>query len=240
MARLLPGDGGFLSLLVLTPGIVDPYDNNDRAVDPGGRGPEVMMPVTNELVSPQSDPNSSFQLVARAKGGDQLAIELLCSRYLKRLESWAHGRLPAWARSYLDTEDIAQETLVQVIRRLDQFEPKHEGAFQGYVFRTMINRVLDEMRKANRKPPGSPLDSQQLSESPSPFEIAVEQQLRQRYESALLRLRDSDRDAIVERIELELSWSEVMLALEKPSPAAAQMAVSRALVKLAREMSLEE
>jgi RNA polymerase sigma factor (sigma-70 family) len=196
--------------------------------------------VTTESIAAQSDPNSSFQLLARAKRGDQLAIELLCSRYLKRLETWAHGRLPPWARSYLDTEDIAQETLVQVIRRLDQFEPKHEGAFQGYVFRTMINRVLDEMRRANRKPPASPLDSQHLSDSPSPFELAVEQQLRARYESALLRLSDSDRDAIVARIELELSWSEVMLALEKPSTAAAQMAVSRALVKLAREMCLDE
>ena len=196
--------------------------------------------MVQEPVSPQSDPNSSFHLLARAKGGDQLAIELLCSRYLKRLEAWAHGRLPPWARSYLDTQDIAQETLVQVMRKLDQFEPRHEGAFQGYVFRTMINRVLDELRRANRKPAGSPLDSQQPSPSPSPFELAAGQQLRDRYESALLRLKDSDRDAIVARIELELSWSEVMIALEKPSTAAAQMAVTRALVKLAREMSIEQ
>ena len=196
--------------------------------------------MTDETLSFQSDPNSSFHLVTRAKSGDQLAIELLCSRYLKRLETWAHGRLPAWARSAVDTQDIAQETLVQVIRRLEHFEPKHEGAFQGYVFRTMINRVLDEMRRANRRPSGSPLDSRQLSGSPSPFDLAVEQQLRDRYESALLRLKDGDRHAIVARIELELSWPEVVNALEKPSVAAAQMAVSRALVKLAREMCLDQ
>jgi RNA polymerase sigma factor (sigma-70 family) len=195
--------------------------------------------VTEETLSFRSDPNSSFHLVTRAKNGDQLAIELLCSRYLKRLETWAHGRLPSWARSHVDTQDIAQETLVQVLRRLDHFEPKHEGAFQGYVFRTMINRVLDEMRRAHRKPPGTPLDSQQQSASPSPFDLAVEHQLRGRYEAALLRLKESDRDAIVARIELELSWPEVVSALEKPSIPAAQMAVSRALVKLAREMSLE-
>jgi RNA polymerase sigma factor (sigma-70 family) len=200
--------------------------------------PEGNATVTEETLAFQSDPNSSFHLVTRAKSGDQLAIELLCSRYLKRLETWAHGRLPIWARSAVDTQDIAQETLVQVIRRLDQFEPKHEGAFQGYVFRTMINRVLDEMRRANRRPSGSPLDSRQLSGSPSPFDLAVEGQLRERYESALLRLKEGDRNAIVARIELELSWPEVVNALEKPSVAAAQMAVSRALVKLAREMSL--
>lgn len=198
-----------------------------------------MIEMTGQMLPFQSDPSSSFQLVARAKSGDQLAIELLCSRYLKRLETWAHGRLPPWARATADTQDIAQETLVQVIRRLDQFEPKHEGAFQGYVFRTMINRVLDELRRANRRPSGAPLDTQQLSGSPSPYDLAVEQQLRDRYESALLRLKDGDREAIVARIELELSWAEVANALEKPSIAAAQMAVSRALVKLAREMCLE-
>lgn len=196
--------------------------------------------MAEETLSFQSDPNSSFHLVSRAKNGDRLAIELLCSRYLKRLEAWAHGRLPQWARSHVDTQDIAQETLVQVIRRLDFFEPKHEGAFQGYVFRTMINRVLDELRRAHRKPAGEPLDSQHDSGTPSPFDLVVERQLRDRYESALLRLRESDREAIVARIELELSWPEVVNALEKPSVAAAQMAVSRALVKLAREMCLDQ
>lgn len=191
-------------------------------------------------VSFDSDPYSSLHLVARARSGDQLAIELLCSRYLKRLQVWAHGRLPAWARGQADTQDIAQDTLIQVLRRLEHFEPRHEHAFQGYVFRTMINRVLDEIRRSHRRPPGEALDSAHSTAEPTPFDLAVEHQLRERYESALLRLRDSDRDAIIARIELELSWPEVVNALEKPSVAAAQMAVSRALVKLAREMALEQ
>jgi RNA polymerase sigma factor (sigma-70 family) len=193
----------------------------------------------SETAVVQPDPNSSLQLVARAKSGDRIAMELLCSRYLKRLQAWAHGRLPEWARGQMDTQDIAQETLIQVIRRLDQFEPKHEGAFQAYVFRTMINRVLDEIRRSHRKPAGSPLDSQHVSSAPSPLDVAAERQLRDRYEHALLKLKDQDRDAIVARIELELPWADVAQALEKPSVAAARMAVSRALVKLAREMSDE-
>lgn len=193
--------------------------------------------MSHEPLAFQNDPNSSFLLVTRAKSGDRMAIELLCSRYLKRLEAWAHGRLPPWARGRLDTQDLAQETLMQVLRRLDQFTPAHEGAFQGYVFRTMIHRVVDEIRAATRKPPLVPIPDTQLADTPSPYEVAAGEQLRARYERALLRLRDADREAIVARIELDLSWSEVVSALEKPSVAAAQMAVSRALVKLAREMS---
>lgn len=188
---------------------------------------------------PEIDPNSSFTLIARAKSGDHVAVELLCARYLKRIERWAHGRLPIGARSHVDTQDIAQETLVQVIRRLDHFEPMHDGGFQGYVFRTMINRVNDELRKIHRRPRNTSLEPDYKSPAPSPMEWAVAGELRTNYEQALLRLSDSDRDAIVARVELELSWEEVVNALQKPSVAAARMAVSRALVKLAREMSHE-
>lgn len=182
---------------------------------------------------------SSLQLVIRAKAGDQMAMELLCSRYLRRLQAWAHGRLPAWARGAADTQDLAQETLSRVVQKLAAFEPKHDGAFEGYVFRAMINRVLDEIRKAQRRPQGDPLDPQRSSADPSPFELAVGTELRARYDAALLRLSEGDREAIVARIELELSWREVADALGKPSIPAAQMTVSRALVKLAREMSHE-
>src|SRR5262245_6096276 len=122
----------------------------------------------------------SLQLVIRAKAGDQMAMELLCSRYLRRLQAWAHGRLPAWARGAADTQDLAQETLSRVVQKLAAFEPKHDGAFEGYVFRAMINRVLDEIRKAQRRPQGDPLDPQRSSADPSPFELAVGTELRAR------------------------------------------------------------
>jgi RNA polymerase sigma factor (sigma-70 family) len=181
------------------------------------------------------DPASSVALLVRARDGDQVAMELLCSRYLRRLQSWAHGRLPAWARGAIDTQDLAQETLSRVIQKLPRFEPAHDGGFEGYVFRAMINRVLDEIRRAQRRPLGDVLEDRP-SMDPSPFELAVGGELRDRYDAALLRLSESDRNAIVARIELELSWPEVMEALGKPSIPSAQMTVSRALVKLAREM----
>jgi RNA polymerase sigma factor (sigma-70 family) len=185
-----------------------------------------------------ADSDSSLALVLRAREGDNLALELLCSRYLRRLQAWAHGRLPAWARGVVDTQDLAQETLARVIQKLPRFEPAHDGGFEGYVFRAMINRVLDEIRRAQRRPSGEPLQDHESLE-PSPFDLAVGSELRERYDAALLRLTETDRNAIVARIELELSWPEVTEALCKPSIPAAQMTVSRALVKLAREMCHE-
>src|SRR5829696_8052644 len=47
------------------------------------------------------DPESSLALVERARDGDDEALGRLCARYLPRLQRWAHGRLPSWARGAL-------------------------------------------------------------------------------------------------------------------------------------------
>jgi RNA polymerase sigma-70 factor (ECF subfamily) len=52
------------------------------------------------------------------------------------------------------------------------------------------------------------------------------------------RLRDSDRQAIIARVELGLPYAQVAAALGKPNIAATHVAVSRALVRLAKEMAV--
>jgi DNA-directed RNA polymerase specialized sigma24 family protein len=59
------------------------------------------------------------------------------------------------------------------------------------------------------------------------------------YEEALARLRPSDRDAIVGRLELDLSYEELAATLGKPNANAARSTVVRAIVQLAREMRRE-
>jgi RNA polymerase sigma-70 factor (ECF subfamily) len=52
-------------------------------------------------------------------------------------------------------------------------------------------------------------------------------------------LQEDEREAVVARIELGLSYAEVARAVGKPSSDAARMMISRALVRLAREMGHE-
>jgi RNA polymerase sigma-70 factor, ECF subfamily len=188
------------------------------------------------LKSP-SEAESSFALVLRARTGDDDAVGQLCSRYLPRLQRWAHGRLPAYARSAVETQDLAQETLIQAVRHLKTFEPRHEGAFQAYLRQTLLNRIRDEIRRGRRRGPADSLDTSAPAKSPSPLEEAIGQETLERYEEALGRLRPEDREAIIARIEMGLDYAEVAEALGKPSAGAANMAVSRALVKLAKEMA---
>lgn len=180
---------------------------------------------------------TSFELVQRARAGDADALNDLCARYLPRLTRWAHGRLPASARGALDTHDLVQDTLTNVVQRLDKFEPRHEGAFQGYLRQALLNRIRDEARRGVRRGPAEPLESVHPTSDPSPLEEAIGQEALERYEAAMSRLRPDDREAIVARIELGLPYPEVAAALGKPSIPATHMAVSRALVRLAQEMA---
>jgi RNA polymerase sigma-70 factor (ECF subfamily) len=180
---------------------------------------------------------SSLILVRRAHDGDHAAIDALFTRYIPRLQRWAHGRLPVWARGALDTHDLVQDTFMHVLQRLDQFEPRHEGAFQGYLRQALFNRIRDEIRRVQRRGLAVPLDIESPAQNPSPLEQAVGQETLERYEAALARLGDDDREAIILRVELGYPYSEIVIALGKPSVAAAQMTVSRALVRLAKEMS---
>lgn len=179
---------------------------------------------------------SSFTLVERACQGDERALNDLCARYLPRLERWAHGRLPAWARGPLDTHDLVQEALAGVARRIRRFDPHHKGAFQAYVRQALLNRVRDQIRVAGRRPTAG-LDPEAASSDPSPLELAIGREALERYEAALERLTPADRNAIILRVELGCPIAEVAEALDKPSLDAARMAVTRALVRLAAEMS---
>lgn len=187
------------------------------------------------LNSPALD--ATVELLGRAQSGDPEAVNLLFSRYLPPLRRWARGRLPQYARDLLETEDLVQETMVHAFRRLKGFEMRHDGALHAYLRQAVINRIRDEVRRAQRRPAPEELQADQHEDkTASPLETAIGTQAVERYEGALSRLRDEDRQAIVARVELGLSYAEVATALGKSSPDAARMAVARALVKLAQEM----
>jgi len=180
--------------------------------------------------------DDTIDLLQRARGGDQAAVEELFARHLPPLKRWASGRLPRWARDISDTSDLVQETLLQTFKRLDAFEPRGEGALQAYLRQAIINRIRNYIRNAGVRPASAELQSDVPDERTSPLEAAIGQQTVENYEGALERLSTEEREAIVSRVEFGLSFAEVAEVLGKPSADAARMAVVRALVRLAEEM----
>jgi RNA polymerase sigma-70 factor, ECF subfamily len=181
--------------------------------------------------------DSTLALVERVKAGDREALDGLVARYLPALRRWASGRLPRWTRDLLDTDDLVQETMIRAINRIDRFDARHEGALQAYLRQAVVNRIRDEIRRGKRSPVEMPLDDNAADHAASPLELAIGAEALERYEAALARLRPEEREAIVARIEMDGTYQDVARALGKPSADAARMAVSRALLHLAEEMS---
>jgi RNA polymerase sigma-70 factor (ECF subfamily) len=186
--------------------------------------------------SGDDDSESTFDLIDRARAGDQRAVERLFARHLKPLQRWARGRLPHWARDLADTEDLVQDALLQTFKRIDNFEVRRAGALQAYLRQAVVNRIRDELRRKARQPDSTDLDGLELELSPSPLEDAIGREAVDRYQRALQQLRPEEREVIIGRIEMGYSYEELAAVLGKPSGEAARKAAQRALIRLAEEM----
>ena len=186
--------------------------------------------------TPANPLESTQQLLTLIRQGDREALDRLFARCLPPLRRWASGRLPAAARGALDTQDLVQDTLVNSLRRLDQFDSRHEGALQAYLRQAVLNRIRDEARRFTRRPPATELTESFQSDAASPLDIAIGREGVARYEAALQRLRPSDREAIIGRLELQHDYQELALILGKPNANAARVAVTRALARLMEQL----
>jgi RNA polymerase sigma-70 factor (ECF subfamily) len=182
------------------------------------------------------DSESSTELLHRVRGGDKDALEALLRRYVPALRRWARGRLPLWARDLTETEDLVHDAILKSFKRFDTFEPVHEGALQAYLRQAVMNRIRDECRRVGRRPAGERLDEKTPDEQASPLETVIGVEAVEQYERALARLRSDDREAIIARIEMGFEYGELAVMLGKPTPDAARVAVSRALMRLAEAM----
>lgn len=187
----------------------------------------------------RNDLTSSAELIRKARDGDRRAMDRLFERYVPPLRRWAAGRLPRWARDMLDTDDMIQETMLKTFRKLDGFEHRRDGALQAYLRQALHNKILDELRRANRQPAREEISAAAVARDASPLEETIGREAAERYERALGRLSAVEREAIVARVELGLDYQRIAEALGKPSRDAARMTVIRALVRLAREMGHE-
>ncbi|MGH7741939.1 MAG: RNA polymerase sigma factor [Candidatus Eiseniibacteriota bacterium] len=180
---------------------------------------------------------STASLLMRARDGDAPAREQLTSRYLGILGRWAHGRVPRAARDLVDTDDLVQSALVRALNNLDRFEPRGEGAFLAYLRQILLNKIRDQARRARRRPEHVELeDASAASNGRSPLEEAIGQERLRAYEEALAQLGESQREAVILRIELGMRYREIAEALSTPTANSARALVGRALVNLARIM----
>lgn len=86
------------------------------------------------------------QLIKAFLRGDETAFEQLVVRYEQKVFQLAY-RLSG---NIDDASDLAQESFVKVYRHLGKWQGK--AAFSTWLYRTVTNTFLDEMRKRKRRP----------------------------------------------------------------------------------------
>jgi RNA polymerase sigma factor (sigma-70 family) len=184
-------------------------------------------------------PESTVQLLARAREGDQAALDEVFARAIPPLKRWASGRLPQWARDMADTDDLVQDAVINTLKRIDVFEYRGDAALQAYLREAVMNRIRNELRWKSRHTSPETLDTAAPDEGLSPLETLMGKQTVEAYDEALAALEPHEREAIVGRVELGLSYEALAEAMGRPSPDAARMAVGRALLKLAKLLKLK-
>jgi RNA polymerase sigma-70 factor (ECF subfamily) len=204
----------------------------------GGEGAESPKPAVAGTSNGSTSPESTVALLARAREGDEAALNQVFARAIPLLKRWASGRLPRWARDMVDTDDLVQDTVINTLKRIDVFEYRADAALQAYLRQAVMNRIRNEIRRATRHPAPETLDSAAPDAGMSPLEELIGRQTVEAYDEAMAQLDPGEREAIVGRVELGLSYDELASAMGRPSPDAARMAVGRAILKLARLLKI--
>ncbi len=127
--------------------------------------------------------------VAAARAGDPLAKEALVRRWTEPVYRFAYRMLLNEA----DARDAAQETLVKVLRNLDQFDMVRP--FSTWVFGIARNTCIDEHRRRGRKSWEVPGDIPDLA--PSPLQEATAAERAAQVTRALAELPPMYREVLV-------------------------------------------
>lgn len=152
-------------------------------------------------------PGSTVDEFARWRSGDERALGVLLDRLRNRLVLWAAARLGPALRERYEPEDVAQQILLEISRRHQEFRGDSVASFFAWVFRigrSCIAELADHDGALKRQLP-----------VPAPFSQTSPSARAERNEqlvlvlAAMALLSDADREVIVLAIFEERSTAEL-------------------------------
>lgn len=175
-------------------------------------------------------------LIRRARGGDEGALEELFRRCRPALDAWATRRLPKGRLGAVRPSDIAQEAALRAFRKFASFHGQTEAEWLAWLQTVIRNCALQAGRDAGRIKRDEhdilPLDSPEASEAsaldPSPSEeTALKEQWREIL-AQMFHLPGDQREAVKLYYLKDSPVSEVARAMGK-TPAAVAGLLRRGL-----------
>lgn len=196
---------------------------------------------------PASD--ETQQLIINAKAGDEAAAGELLNRHRESLRRMVEMRFDRRIQGRVDASDIVQEVMLDANRRLNDYLANPVMPFHLWLRQMAKDRLIDAHRR-HRGSHKRSVDREQGMQSPgdmdrstlelaaqlcdpelTPAAAATMHELQRRFQDAIERLEDNDREIVLMRHFEQLSNQDVAAALNLSEPAAS-MRYLRAMRKL--------
>ena len=177
-----------------------------------------------------------FEMLAQR---EQRAFEEICRRYGERVAGMARRQLGQALRARMETADVVQTVLGEVLKSAGQVRFDSERAFLRWISVVVERKVLKAARywKSPRRrpqcagplPEGMPV---QDVNAETPTRIFERKETSEQLSWALGELPQADRQVIIARLFLQLPWAAVAKMVGSRQEAA-QMRFTRAKRRLA-------
>lgn len=194
-----------------------------------------------------TDDATGDPLVNAAVAGDQMALEKLLWMIYDRLQRFLDRDLPRELQSLISTEDVIQETYVDVCNGISRFELRGESSFYNWCATIARHRLLDKIKaqRAVKRGGGvtavgqadpttdsiAGLIDRVACDELSPSGVADRMEARRVVTVALSALKDDYRVALTRRYLEGLPISDIAREMER-TERAVQMLCNRGLKKL--------
>ena len=178
-------------------------------------------------------------LVARAKAGDRSAYDGLFALAADRARLFVRLRLGPALREKLDADDVLQEAYLEAHRAFGSFRYQGDGAFTRWLCRIIENRIrgLADYHGAKKRqaPEGlarvSRIEQRVAASRTGPQTAVLRGERRDRLASAMDRLDDAEREALLLRFFQDRTIDEIA-HLSGQSASAARRLLGRATRRL--------
>lgn len=147
------------------------------------------------------------QLMERCLKGDRQAFEKLLVRYEKPVYNAAYRML----HNADDARDVTQTVFLKVYENLDQYDPAYR--FFSWVYRIALNESINWLKKSVRH---EAFDVETADQRDGPEAEAIEQQLGEGMEAALMMIKAEYRAVIILKHVLGCSYIEISEVLDIP------------------------
>ncbi len=190
-------------------------------------------------------PEQTVELLQRARRGDQDAMATIYTRYAPRVRGLVALRMGYSLIDFLDRDDIVQDSLLDALSKIDDFESRSEGGFICWLARFVESRVKKAWRAARAKKRGGGrvqrradlgvttlADQAGPGAEPSPSQQLAAREFDDPLERALLAIGDPYRQVVYCRLMLEMSHAEIAAELELASADSARAIFHKAVARL--------